>query len=206
MVLFSGRGKRVFSSPKVHIGCRAHLIFIKGLRAKIKVKVTLVQALRPCTGRSTHRGRRGIALSFHDHGNRRGWRVSVTTRSLFTPVKGPVPIVQEAGWAPGPVWTGAENLASTGIPSPERPAHSQSLYRWRYPPTLRGYGDTKRPVRKAGDSAYLVLRFRMSGDISPLCHITWRHTEVTVLLCFVANAFDLHVWSCVENLLTAVGP
>ena len=25
--------------------------------------------------------------------------------------KDPVPIVQEAGWAPGPVWTGAENLA-----------------------------------------------------------------------------------------------
>jgi hypothetical protein len=30
---------------------------------------------------------------------------------LFTPRKDPVPIVQEAGWAPGPVWTGAENLA-----------------------------------------------------------------------------------------------
>jgi hypothetical protein len=30
---------------------------------------------------------------------------------LFTPGKDPVPIVQEAGWAPGPVWTGAENLA-----------------------------------------------------------------------------------------------
>ena len=29
----------------------------------------------------------------------------------FTPGKDPVPIVQEAGWAPGPVWTGAENLA-----------------------------------------------------------------------------------------------
>ena len=28
----------------------------------------------------------------------------------FTPGKDPVPIVQEAGWAPGPVWTGAENL------------------------------------------------------------------------------------------------
>ena len=26
----------------------------------------------------------------------------------FTPGKGPVPIVQEAGWAPGPVWKGAE--------------------------------------------------------------------------------------------------
>ena len=30
---------------------------------------------------------------------------------LFTPGKDPVPIVQEAGWAPGPVWTNAENLA-----------------------------------------------------------------------------------------------
>jgi len=30
----------------------------------------------------------------------------------FTPRKDPpVPIVQEAGWAPGPVWTDAENLA-----------------------------------------------------------------------------------------------
>jgi hypothetical protein len=40
---------------------------------------------------------------------------------LFTPGKDPVPIEQEAGWAPGPVWTGAENLAPTGIRSPDRP-------------------------------------------------------------------------------------
>ena len=26
-----------------------------------------------------------------------------------------VPIVQEAGWAPGPVWTGVENLTTTGF-------------------------------------------------------------------------------------------
>ena len=54
-------------------------------------------------------------------------------RPLFTPGKDPVPIVQEAGWAPGPVWTGAENLAPTGIRSPDRPGRSQSLYRLRYP-------------------------------------------------------------------------
>ena len=36
--------------------------------------------------------------------------------------KDPVPIVQEAGWAPGPIWTDAENLALTGIQSPDRPA------------------------------------------------------------------------------------
>jgi hypothetical protein len=29
------------------------------------------------------------------------------------------------GWAPGPVWTGVENLASTGIRSPDRPARSE---------------------------------------------------------------------------------
>jgi hypothetical protein len=40
-----------------------------------------------------------------------------------------VPIVQEAVWAPGSVWTGAENLAPTGIRSPDRPARSLSLYR-----------------------------------------------------------------------------
>jgi hypothetical protein len=33
-----------------------------------------------------------------------------------------------AGWAPGPVWTGAENLTPTGIQSPDRPAHSWSIY------------------------------------------------------------------------------
>jgi hypothetical protein len=47
--------------------------------------------------------------------------------------KYPVPLVQEAGWAPGPVWTGAENLASTGIRSLDRPARSQSLYRLNDP-------------------------------------------------------------------------
>jgi len=55
------------------------------------------------------------------------------SRPLFTPRKDPVPIVQEAGWAPGPVWTGAENLDSTGIRTTDRPARSQSLYRLSYP-------------------------------------------------------------------------
>jgi hypothetical protein len=33
------------------------------------------------------------------------------------PPENPVPIVQEVGWAAGPVWTAAENLAPTGIRS-----------------------------------------------------------------------------------------
>jgi len=38
---------------------------------KVKIKCTLVQALRLCTGRTAHRGSRGIALPFYDHGTRR---------------------------------------------------------------------------------------------------------------------------------------
>jgi hypothetical protein len=94
-----------------------------------KVKCTLVQALRLCTGRTAQRGSRGIALLFHDHGTRRGWGVTVTPRPLFIPRKDPVTIIQEAGWATEPVWTGAGNLAHTGIRFLDRSARSQSLYR-----------------------------------------------------------------------------
>ena len=106
---------------------------------KGKVQCTLVQALRLCTGRTTLWGSRGIALPFLDHGTGRGWGVSVTPRPLFIPGKDPVPIIQEAGWAPGPVWTGAENLAPTGIRSLDRPARSQSLYRLSYPSPHQAY-------------------------------------------------------------------
>jgi len=34
---------------------------------------------------------------------------------IFIPGKDLVPIVQEVGWDPGPVWTSAENLAPTWI-------------------------------------------------------------------------------------------
>jgi hypothetical protein len=44
----------------------------QNIRQEYKVKCTLVQALRLCTGRTAHRGRRGIALLFFDHGTRRG--------------------------------------------------------------------------------------------------------------------------------------
>jgi len=39
---------------------------------KVKVKCTLVQALRLYIGHTAHRGSRGIALLFYDHGTRRG--------------------------------------------------------------------------------------------------------------------------------------
>jgi len=75
---------------------------------------------------------RGIALLFHDRGTRRGWVVSSTPRPHFTPGKDRVPILQEAGWASGPVWTGGKSLPHWDS-IPDRSARSQSLYRLSYP-------------------------------------------------------------------------
>jgi hypothetical protein len=44
-----------------------------------------------------------------------GGGLSAPRLGRFTPGKDPVPIVQEAGWAPGPVWTCAKNLAPPGF-------------------------------------------------------------------------------------------
>ena len=102
---------------------------LKNMKVKAKVHpCALTEALYRPYGPSNRR----IALLFLDHGTRRGRVVSVTLLPLFTPWKDPVPILQEGGWAPGPGWTGAENLALAGIRSPDRPAHSQSLYRLSY--------------------------------------------------------------------------
>ena len=70
------------------------------------------------------------------------------------PGKDPVPIVQKAGWAPGPVWTGAENLAPTGFRSPGRPARSQSLYRLSYP---------------AHHSLDVIIEFHVVASVQSFC-------------------------------------
>jgi len=60
--------------PKHAVGVvlTINISVLKVFISKVKVKVTLVQALRLCTGRTAHRESRGIALPFLDHGTRRG--------------------------------------------------------------------------------------------------------------------------------------
>ena len=82
-----------------------------------------------------------------------GW--STPRPGRFTARKDTVPIVQEAGWAPGPIWTGAENLAPTGIRSPNFPARSESLYRLSYP----GYVDSKGKDSKIDDAMSKQTKF-----------------------------------------------
>ena len=51
--------------------------------------------------------------------------VSSTPRPHFTPGKDPVPIVQEAGWATGPVWTGGKSRPNRDS-IPDRSARSSA--------------------------------------------------------------------------------
>jgi hypothetical protein len=61
------------------------------------------------------------------------WVANATPWLLNHRERDRVPILQEAGWALGPVWRGEENLISTGIRSPESPARSELLYQLSYP-------------------------------------------------------------------------
>jgi hypothetical protein len=53
--------------------------------------------------------------------------------AALPPGKTLYPLYRRLGRAPGPVWTVAENLASNGIRSPDRPTRTESLYRLSYP-------------------------------------------------------------------------
>ena len=76
----------------------------------------------------------GIALLFFVHlGTLDGGGWSTPRSGRRYPGKDPALIVQNAGWASELVWIGAENLAPTGIRSPDLPAHSASLYRLSHP-------------------------------------------------------------------------
>ena len=84
---------------------------------------------RPITGHEESEGEQMYSSTLPSTSALDGGGWSTSRPGRFTPRKYPVPIVQEAGWAPGPVWTGVENLAPTGIRSPDRPARNEELYR-----------------------------------------------------------------------------
>ena len=57
------------------------------------------------------------------------WSAARPGRTLLH--KDPVPILHEAGWAPGPAWKGGKSRPHRDS-IPDRPARSQSLYRLSY--------------------------------------------------------------------------
>jgi hypothetical protein len=62
---------------------------------------------------------------------------NVTPRPLYSREREPITIVQEAGWVSGSLWIGTENLATIGVLTLDRPAHSESMYRLRHSARLK---------------------------------------------------------------------
>jgi len=89
----------------------------------------------------------------------------------FTPRKDPVPILQEAGWAPGPVWTGGKSRPHRDS-IPDHPVCSQSLYLLSYlAHTSKKRGNKMKDdemgrahvtygQRKGGTEIHMGLRYR----------------------------------------------
>jgi len=143
---------------------------------------------------------------------------------LLTPGKDPVPIVQEAGWAPGPDWTGGENLARpTGIRSPDHPAHSQSLYRLCYPAhiicsisTLQGSWtslatssihptQSSWPLSSGSSRNGILIHFLSFGFQNQVllckvrllepCPTPILETQVLVFICLRVRLAELYTWA-----------
>ena len=84
--------------------------------------------------------------------------VNATPRPLYARERDLVPILWEDGWAPGPVRTGAEKLASTGIRSPDRPVRSESLHRQCCPGPLVMYMSYNFEFVGCKQRAFLIIR------------------------------------------------
>ena len=100
----------------------------------------------------------------------------------------PVHIVEEAEWTPGAVCTSSENLAATGIRSPDRLSLSESPYRLRYFWLIRCTFCTHRsmvPVHQTAALHYSVHLAVNSGVC--LCASDLLQSRVVSLLCSTAD-------------------
>ena len=88
------------------------------------VNVKVKGKVHPRTGHEGPEGEQMYSSTLPSTSALDGGEWSTPRLGRFTPGKDPVPIVQDVGWAPRPVWTGTENLAPTGIRSADRPARS----------------------------------------------------------------------------------
>ena len=104
--------------------CNIRIVF--GMRSTVKIIFNNIGVKVKCShcrpGVAQSMGR-GIVLLFHDCGTGR-WvnGQQHAPAALYPREKDPVPILQEAGWAPGPVWKGGKISSPPGFsPGPSSP-------------------------------------------------------------------------------------
>jgi hypothetical protein len=122
-----------------------------------------------------------------------GWLVNAMSSG-----KDPVPTVQEAGWAPGPVWTGAKILTLTGIRSPESQARSVSLFNFL---CITFSFSSSFPFKFFFVSISLILSIRLS--LFPFSS-SYSYLLMYVCVCFLASKMK---WDLAPlNYVSSNGP
>ena len=130
--------------------------YVKG-----KVKVTLVQELRLCTGRTAHRGSRGIALPFHGHGTRRGEGSASRSGRSLPPGKTRYPLYRRLG---GPQGRSGPVRKMSPLPG----FHPRTVQ-----PVASRYTDwATRPITLHGDQCTFLIKSRSvllrTGNVSDI--------------------------------------
>jgi len=95
-------GFKGLTIPKSHVPDFCNLFYT--LLPWLVVIAPFVKALRLCTGRTAHRGSKGIALPFHDHGTRRGERSASRPGRCLPRGKTRYPLYNRLGGPQG--WSG----------------------------------------------------------------------------------------------------
>ena len=126
-----------------------HPLLLPWSRKGIAIPLLPLWALRPVQSLSACT-RVHVSFTFRQGGQ------SMQRPGRFTPGEDPVSTAQVAGWSPGPVCTGAENLSPTGIRSPDCPARSELLYRLSYPGPQRIHFTSQFHKQKFMANTFLV--------------------------------------------------
>jgi hypothetical protein len=112
---------------------------------------------------------------------------------LYPQGRDPVPIVQEAGWTPGPVWTGAENLAPTVQPVASRYTDCAILAQLMdY--TLCYLEITRQTVRQIMGEPN-ILHYRWQHCTLLMSCTPFAHTVLFGVLCSISCVFFCPVWA-----------
>ena len=104
------------------------------LDGKEKIKCALVQGLRLWTGRTAHRGSRGILYPFLTTALEGGEGSASLPGRFLAPGKTRDPLYRRLGGPQGRSGQVRKISLPTWIRSPDLPVRSQSLYRLGYPP------------------------------------------------------------------------
>ena len=154
---------------------------------------------------------------------------NATPWSIYHRERDTLLIVQEVGWHSGPVWMRVEDLIPTDIQFAERPAHSESLYRYasrrwsngieplflnlairwnrgqgQAPAVLRGKDPTT-PKKTGSWLGRLGYRTSLNGSQNSFSPARIRtseylgHTLIAVLRGYPGS------WSCLSSLLNFIG-